>query len=111
MKAIVKFPSLDQWISYTNQLSTTMNSLKMRYATSGPNEKLTDSDYAMLKSIYDIGTLGSEARTNYASDVQDWVYNNRDSISKNVDRDVVEANQLCNEAYNIYIELYPNSKK
>lgn len=111
MKTIVKFPSLDQWISYTDQLSTTMNNLKVRYATSGPDEKLTDSDYAILKNIYDIGTLGAKARTNYSSDVQDWVYNNRDSISKNVDREIVEANQLCNEAYNKYVELYPNSKK
>lgn len=110
MKDIVKFQSLDQWISYTDQLSKSLSTVKARLSTAELDAKPTESDYAMIKDLYDVGNLATKAKNSYAQDVRDWVYNNRDSVSKDIDREIIEANQMCNDAYNIYKVLYPNSK-
>ena len=109
MNKIIPLPSLNGWVSYANEAIDLMRFMKNDVMTVGFTETPTDTDREMVKRSAELAKKRIDLSNKYSKEISDWIFTNRDSVQKDIDRLVIDGNQACNEASKKYQTLYPGN--
>jgi hypothetical protein len=108
LKKALPVQSIDSWIAYLNHAAEFLDLIKTSVKTEGFTDKATESDKIIVTKALALSKERTNATDLYAKEVGDWVFKNRDSIKKEIDALIINANQSCTSASNMYSKLFPN---
>lgn len=107
MKQVLSLTAFDDFAKYADGTISLFLHLKQNVESVGFTVEASADDQAIIAQALALAQQRSEILTKYGDQTSDWVFKNRDSIQKDIDRLFIEANQTCTKASVIYTELFP----